>query len=169
MDLQTTQLDMDALKMKKIFEEICQVKVSDEFIYTFSNIVELSMDHMNYPGYRVHLNLTYGKMKDRFQVDIAVGSLLESKQESLELYQYKGKPIFEGKLSLNVYPLESIFTDKLESVIRRGSVNSRMKDYHDLVLLCRKKEIFNLLKLRKNILILFKNENISKLFPLKVF
>ena len=63
--------------------------------------------------------------------------------------------------------LETIFTDKLESVIRRGSVNSRMKDYHDLVLLCREKNIFNLLKLRKNVSTLFKNENISKLFPLK--
>ena len=167
MDLQTTQLDMDAFKMEKVFRQICQIKISDGFIYTFSNIDKLNMEHMNYPGYRVHLSLTFGKMKDRIQVDIAVGDMLESKQESLELYQYKGKPIFEGKVSLKVYPLETIFTDKLESIIRRGSVNSRMKDYHDLVLLCREKNVFNLLKLRKNVSTLFKNENISNLFPLR--
>ena len=166
-DLQTTQLDMDAFKMEKVFRQICQVKVSDGFTYTFSNIDELNMEHMNYPGYRVHLDLTFGKMKDRIQVDIAVGNMLEPKQESLELYQYKGKPIFEGNVSLKVYPLETIFTDKLESIITRGSVNSRMKDYHDLVLLCRENDVFNLVKLRKNISILFKNTNISKSFPVR--
>ena len=167
MDLQTTQLDMDALKMEEAFKQICQVKVSDGFVYTFSNIGELNMEHMSYPGYRVHLGLTFGKMKDRIQVDIAVGGVLEPKQESLELYQYKGKPIFEGNISLRVYPVENIFTEKLESIITRGSVNSRMKDYHDLILLSREQDIFNFKKLRKNIAESFKNKNISKLFPVK--
>ena len=166
-DLQTIQLDMDAFKMEKVFRQICQVKVSDGFIYTFSNIDELNMEHMHYPGYRVYLDLTFGKMKDRIQVDIAVDDVLEPKQESLKLYQYKGKPIFEGNVSLKVYPLETIFTDKLESIITRGSVNSRMKDYHDLVLLCREKNTLKLVKLRKNISTLFKNTNISKSFPVR--
>ena len=167
MDLQTIQLDMDAFKMEKVFRQICQVKVSDGFVYTFSNIDELNMEHMHYPGYRVHLDLAFGKMKDRIQADIAVGNVLESKQESLELYQYKGKPIFEKNVPLQVYPIETIFTEKLESIITRGGVNSRMKDYHDLVLLCREEDIFNFVKLRKNISTSFKNKNISKSFPVR--
>ena len=82
-DLQTTQLNMDTSKIEKAFRQICQAKVSDGFIYTFSNIDKLNMEHMSYPGYRVHLELRFGKMKDRIQVDIAVGEVLEPKQESL--------------------------------------------------------------------------------------
>ena len=167
MDLQTTELNMDTSKIKEAFKQICQVQISDGFIYTFSNIDKLNMEHMSYPGYRVHLELRFGKMKDRIQVDIAVGEVLEPKQESLELYQYKGKPIFEKNVPLQVYPIETIFTEKLESIITRGGVNSRMKDYHDLVLLCREKDIFNFVKLRKNISTSFKNKNISKSFPVR--
>jgi hypothetical protein len=36
-----------------------------------------------------------------------------------------------------VYPAETIFAEKLETVISKGEKNSRMKDYHDLLLLCR--------------------------------
>ena len=33
-----------------------------------------------------------------------------------------------------VYPVESIFAEKLETIVSKGSNNSRMKDYHDIVL-----------------------------------
>ena len=36
-----------------------------------------------------------------------------------------------------VYPPETIFAEKLETVISKGAINSRMKDYHDLFLLAR--------------------------------
>lgn len=167
MDLQATQLDMNIFKMEQAIRKICRVKVNDGFVYTFFKIRELNMEHMNYPGYRVNLNLTFGNMKDRIQVDIAVGNVLEPRRESLQLYQYKGKPIFEGSISLKVYPVETICAEKLESVITRGGVNSRMKDYHDLILLCREKNIVNTAKLKKNISESFKDKNITKPFPVK--
>lgn len=167
MDLQTTQLDMDISKMEKALREICQVKFNDGFLYTFFGIKELNMEHMDDPGYRVNLDLTFGTMKDRVQVDIAVGDTLEPKQESLQLYQYKGKPIFEGAVSLKVYPMETICVEKLDSIIRRREVNSRMKDYHDLILLSREKDIFDFTKFKKNVSEFFKNKNITKPFPIK--
>ena len=36
-----------------------------------------------------------------------------------------------------VYPPETIFAEKLETVLSKGAINSRMKDYHDLLLLTR--------------------------------
>ena len=167
MDLQTTQLDMDILKMEKALRKICQIKINDGFLYTFFAIKELNMEHMDDPGYRVNLDLTFGTMRDRIQIDIAVGDVLDPKEESLQLYQYKGKPIFEGSVSLKVYPMETICVEKLDSVITRGGVNSRMKDYHDLILLCREKDIFNFTKLKKDISGFFAGKNITKPLPIK--
>ena len=90
---------------------------------------------MTHKCYRINLSLKFGNMKDRVQLDVGVGDIIEPTQESLELYHYRGKPIFEGTVSLQVYPMETIFAEKMDSVVSRADTNSRMKDYHDLVLL----------------------------------
>ena len=41
----------------------------------------------------------------------------------------------EAPLSWRIYPLESIFAEKLETLVSRGSANSRAKDLFDLVIL----------------------------------
>ncbi|MEI8348238.1 MAG: nucleotidyl transferase AbiEii/AbiGii toxin family protein [Pseudomonadota bacterium] len=167
-DFLATQLNADASNIEKAFREICAVKVSDDFIFSYSNIVPLEQPHMNYPGFRVTLDLKFGeKMKDRIQVDIGVGDVVEPKRESLELYQYKGKPIFEGPFSLRVYPVETIFAEKLETVISKGAANSRMKDYHDLFLLCKEEGLLKISKLKKDISKTFQNRRTELILPIK--
>lgn len=70
-------------------------------------------------------------MKDKIQIDVGVGDAVEPKNLKIKLFQYRGKPFFEEAISLLVYPIETIFAEKLETVISKGAGNSRMKDYHD--------------------------------------
>ena len=65
---------------------------------------------MNYPGYRVQLNARFGKMRDRIQVDIGVGDVVDPVQIEWPFFQYKKQPLFEDFISLQVYPVETIFT-----------------------------------------------------------
>lgn len=74
-------------------------------------------------------------MKDKIQVDVGIGDEVMPKNLKIKLFQYKGKPFFENAISLPVYPIETFFAEKLETVISIGAGNSRMKDYHDQ--LCR--------------------------------
>ena len=78
------------------------------------------------------------------------------------------KPLFEKSISLQVYPLETIFAEKLESIVSRASANTRMKDYHDLILLCRSKNIFNYSKLKKDITKTFKRRREKQSLPLQL-
>ncbi|MDM8567054.1 nucleotidyl transferase AbiEii/AbiGii toxin family protein [Candidatus Halobeggiatoa sp. HSG11] len=165
-DFLATLMDVTVPNIEIAFNDICAVNMSDSFIFSFSNMTKLEQPHMNYPGYRVNLNLKFGKMKDRIHVDVGVGDIVEPNQESLELYQYNGKPIFEGAVSLRVYPVETIFTEKLESIISKGAVNSRMKDYHDLLLLCREKDFLNIHKLKSNISKTFEHRKTNLTIPL---
>ncbi len=56
-----------------------------------------------------------------------------------------------------VYPIETIFAEKLETVLSKGSKNSRMKDFHDLFLLIRNEKLQISKKLHKNIQKTFEN------------
>ena len=152
--------------MKKAFQEIAQIDVKDGFSYIFSGIDLLSVKDVNHTCYRINISLKFGNMKDRIQLDIGIGDIVEPKKESLELYQYKGKPIFEGTVSLQVYPAETIFAEKIDSVVSRADTNSRMKDYHDLILLCREKNIFNFQKLKEEINRTLKSRKTEKVFPI---
>jgi hypothetical protein len=46
-----------------------------------------------------------------------------------------------------VYPVETIFSEKLEAILSKG--NSRMKDYHDLILLIRSEGLIDGDKLKE--------------------
>ena len=65
-------------------------------------------------------------------------------------------PEFEP-VSWLVYPLESVFAEKLKALLRRGPANSRAKDIYDLVILFEKCQ--NIHKLKEAINLTFSNRN----------
>ena len=115
--------------------------------------------HMNYPGYRATLSVLFGKMKDKIHIDVGVGDIVTPQSLHMQLFQYRGQPMFENEISLLVYPIEAIFAEKLETIISKGAANSRMKDYHDLFLLMREKRIIESKKLQKSLLQTFQNRD----------
>jgi len=166
-DFLAKQLRAELLDIKNMLVEICNTEMHDGFILSSESIAELDHSHMNYPGFRAKLNVQFGRMKDRIQVDIGVGDIVEPKQISWPSYQYKGKPIFEESILLRVYPVETIFSEKLETIVSRGSTNSRMKDFHDLLLLCRNDELIDIELLKDNLNRTFQNRNTKLEIPIR--
>lgn len=134
-------------ELQKIFKEITSSHSADGFSFLFDSIKLLNQPHMEYPGYRIILNTVFGNMKDKIQVDIGIGDIVKPLIHEIQLVRYRGKSFFENAISLLVYPIETIFSEKLETILSKGVSNSRMKDYHDLILLIRNKETLNLDKL----------------------
>ena len=150
-DLLARRFQTETPHIKNILIEICNIQINDNIAMSFESVDELDHTHMNYPGYRIKLNAQFGKMRDRIQIDIGVGDVVESVQIDWPLFQYKEQPLFEDFISLHVYPVETIFSEKLETIIARGAANSRMKDFHDVVLLCRKLSLIDTENLNKSI------------------
>ena len=65
-----------------------------------------------------------------------------------------------------MYPVETIFAEKLETIISRGAANSRMKDYHDLLLLCRENNLIDKVLLKDNIDQTFQNRGVVFSIPI---
>ncbi len=106
---------------------------------------------MEYSGFRITLDAQFGKMRDKIQVDIGIGDVVVPVETTFNPFEYKGKPIFSGEISLYVYPPEAIFSEKLETIISKGAINSRMKDYHDLLVMIREPNFLNAEKLTNSI------------------
>src|SRR4029078_4900782 len=117
----------------------------------------LSQPHVEYPGYRTTLKVFFAKMKDKIHVDVGIGDIVEPQNKEIKLFKYRGKPFFEESISLLVYPIETIFAEKLETVLSKGSRNSRMKDFHDLILLLRDTSLKDSKKLHEDVRKTFEN------------
>lgn len=151
LDFLLTKMSAEKKDLQKVFEQIISIHSEDGFNFSFESIDLLSQPHMVYPGYRINLNVRFEKMKDKIQIDIGIGDIVNPLSQEISLIKYKGEPFFENSVSLLVYPVETIFSEKLETIISKGTSNSRMKDYHDLFLLIREKRILSSEKLRATI------------------
>jgi len=95
-------------------------------------------DHGEYNGLRVtaafHIGDTPPSSKirklPRVHLDIACGDTLNEGRQVKTLRSIL--PDFQP-ISWSVYPLEYILAEKLQTLVTRGSLNSRAKDYYDLL------------------------------------
>lgn len=89
-DFLVQSLEAKNRKITEAFKSISSIDTNDGFQFSFLSISQLDQTHMNYPGFRVKLNVGFGKMKDSIQVDLGAGDAVSPKLESLELCKYRG-------------------------------------------------------------------------------
>src|SRR5690554_5735453 len=94
-------------------------------------------------------------LKKIFTIDVASGDYITP--EPID-YLYKSYLFEENTIKLKAYNLETIFSEKLESIISRGLNNTRMKDYYDIYLILNKGTI-NYKTLGDVIINTFENRN----------
>lgn len=151
LDFLLTNINSGEEEIKNTLEEIISTTSEDGFSFKYEGIKLLEQPHMDYPGYRVGVKAAFGRMNDKIQIDVGIGDIVKPTTRDFRLFHYKGTPMFESEISLVVYPPETIFAEKLETVISKGAANSRMKDFHDLLLLTRKPHVIDFGKLQTTI------------------
>jgi len=136
---ETTDLDFLARKLsneiaglKDVFEEITNMDLKDGFVFHEIKVSELRHPHMGYPGAEVSMMAYFGKTRFKVAIDIGFGDIVDAIEYPIPLTAPSKGVLFESSVKLPCYPKEFIFAEKLETIIYRGSFNSRMKDFHDL-------------------------------------
>ncbi len=167
-DFLMTKMQSEMGTIEIAMKEIAAISLNDTFNYVFNDIEQLTQDHMAYPGFRVNMTTNcFGKMPGKIQIDIGVGDMVSAVENTFKPLEYKGKPIFEGEISLLVYPVETIFAEKLETIISKGTANSRMKDYHDVLLMSREPNLLDIEKLKASLTTTFQTRGTPKSFPIQ--
>lgn len=77
----------------------------------------------------------FGRTRFKVSIDIGFGDIVDPIEYSIPLTTSSKGVLFESSVKLSCYPTEFIFAEKLETIVHRGSFNSRMKDFHDLYIM----------------------------------
>jgi predicted nucleotidyltransferase component of viral defense system len=131
-DFLVKRLKNDTNNIKNIFEEIARIEIQDGFDFNDIHINKLDHSHMKYLGYRILMKVFFGKSRFKMQIDLGFGDFIHPTKNTHLLTRDSKSSLFENQIEINCYPREFIFAEKLETIISRGILNSRMKDYHDL-------------------------------------
>ena len=132
MDIDTTirNYNLSLKDARKMIEDIIAISLDDGTRFEVKS-VESIMDEAEYPGIRFKLEAVLDTMKTPLKIDISTDDVITPKEVN---YEYK--LMFEERsIPLLAYNLETVLAEKIETIISRGTLNTRMRDYYDLMIL----------------------------------
>lgn len=117
------------------FQDIIGVRVEPDGLSFDSDSIktERISEEAEYNGFRIHFRGLLGSARINMQIDIGFGDVVHPKLEEANLPSMLGYP----EARLLCYSRESVIAEKFHTIVRFGNLNSRMKDFYDIWLLCR--------------------------------
>lgn len=138
MDISIKGIDVSRENMLGILNEILSIDINDKVKFDVVNITDIRADD-EYGGNKYHIVGKLENLKVALEIDISTGDEITPKELNFEYIS-----IFENKkIYIDTYNIETILAEKIETILRRGKYNTRMKDYYDVY--------FFLTKLRNDI------------------
>ncbi len=151
MDATITGIDVSKDKMLKVLNEILSLNLKDGVKFDVVDITDIREDD-EYGGNKYHIVGKLQSLKVNLEIDISTGDKVTPRE-----LKYKYPLIFEDRtIMISSYNIETILAEKIETVLRRGVFNSRMKDFYDMY--------YFLTKLRKEIDINILKEAVDNTF-----
>jgi len=117
----------------RIFKEIVSIEIKEDCLNFSMDTIEGSRikEDDEYEGVRVIISGDIAGAKFKVQIDIGFGDAVTPPPVHATLPRILPMRTF----SLLAYPPETVFSEKLEAIVSRGMLNSRMKDFYDLSIL----------------------------------
>lgn len=112
--------------------------------FTIQSIVSIKESDL-YSGYRASILCQLENIKQMVHLDIATGDIVTPHP-----IHYDYKSLFEDDhFSIFAYPIETIISEKLQTIYSRNFLNSRSKDFYDIYILSKlKREEIDTLQLQ---------------------
>ena len=133
MDLDTTlrNLSLTQENVIKTITEICAIELDDEVIFTVKKTEPIRKDDI-YGGLRVSIDAAYDTIITPLSIDVSTGDAITP---SPVKYTFSG--IFDEtkEIELWAYNIETVLAEKVETILRRGELNTRPRDFYDIYIL----------------------------------
>jgi len=136
-------------EVEDLFREIVQIEpdIDDGLDFDPETVrAEQTQEEGAYAGVRVRVTARLGQARIPTRIDLGFGDALAVTPVSTDLPVLLDLPAPH----LRVYSLEAAVAEKLEAIVRFGTVNTRFKDFFDLYVLSRERT-FEADRLRKQI------------------
>ena len=132
MDIDATVkgLPLNEESMKAVVNEIIAVGIGDNVHFSVTGIAPI-MDEAEYGGIRIGLEALFDGSVTPLKLDISTGDAITPKAI---VYDYR--LMFEDRhIEIMAYPIETVLSEKLETMISRAETNTRMRDFYDMHIL----------------------------------
>ena len=132
MDIDTSMnnLNLSAEDALRVVNQVKDIDLDDGVSFEVKDISNI-MDEMEYPGIRVTMNANVGRLITPLKIDISTGDVITPRA-----IEFNYDLLLEDRsISLWSYNLETILAEKLQTVLARGILNTRMRDFYDIRIL----------------------------------
>lgn len=132
MDIDTTIRNFDLTKEEttRIVNEIKDISLDDHIEFILNDVSDI-MDNMEYPGIRIHMDAKLENLIVPIKIDISTGDVITPRE-----VRYEYPLLLEDKsIQLWSYNLETILAEKIQTILSRGLLNTRMRDFYDVTTL----------------------------------
>jgi len=127
MDATLKNLPLSEENAREIVGEIIGIQLDDAMTFELKSVAPI-MDEADYPGIRIVLDATLESMRTPLKIDFSTDDVITPREVS-----YSFRLLFEERsISILAYNLETVLAEKIETLLARGTANSRMRDYYDL-------------------------------------
>lgn len=130
MDATVKNASVSVNEIDRMVSDIIAVPVDDGVIFRVKQISEI-MEEADYPGIRVSLSTEFDGIVTPLKIDFSTGDVITPKE-----IRYRSKLMLEERtIEVLAYNLETVLSEKIETVIRRATANTRMRDFYDIHML----------------------------------
>ena len=132
MDIDTSMknLNLSAEDALRVVNQVKDIDLDDGVSFEVKDVSNI-MDEMEYPGIRVTMNANVGRLITPLKIDISTGDVITPRA-----IEFNYDLLLEDRsISLWSYTLETILAEKLQTVLARGILNTRMRDFYDIRML----------------------------------
>ena len=126
-DISIKGIDVSKEKMISVLNEILLIKLKDNVKFEIAAVTDIRQDD-KYGGNKYHITGKLENLTVPLEIDISTGDEISPRQLRFEYYS-----LFEDKIiHIDSYNIETILSEKIETVLRRTLYNGRMKDFYDI-------------------------------------
>lgn len=127
MDISVKGIDVSKEKIIEVINEILSIDLKDGVKFEVVKITDIRQED-EYGGNKYSIIGKLENLKVSLEIDISTGDEITPKE-----LKYEYNSLFEDKaIYIDSYNIETILAEKIETILRRGQYNARMKDYYDI-------------------------------------
>lgn len=118
-------------------QKICAIDIGDEITFSYKSIEE-ERPNDRYGGFCVKLTAEYGSITATMSIDMTTGDIITPMP-----VEYNFGKMFEPDKSIKLwaYNLETVLAEKMETILCRNVLNTRIRDFYDVYILSTTKSI----------------------------
>lgn len=126
-DFLVSNMSIEADNLKDVLDDVLSTNEnSDVWFELISNGKSIRLDDF-YGGYSFAIVGHLSNMRRRFSIDIATGDPIYPPTKE-EIYT----TILGDEILLNLYPLETVLSEKIQTILSVAELTSRSKDFYDV-------------------------------------